>query len=151
MAALTDFMHLRQKSFNHSHLSWFLPLFLRLPLSPFLSSPQSLEIALKYCNYFFTSTFVLEAVLKLIAFGFRRFFKDRYLLCSPLLRYFLHVSSRLLLSALSLTLPFSCSYFSSCLLFRDLVFCLLSSPHLFSLLPSRTSSSSRFHFFWISV
>ncbi|TMS15577.1 Voltage-dependent T-type calcium channel subunit alpha-1I [Larimichthys crocea] len=31
-----------------------------------------------YCNYFFTSTFVLESVLKLIAFGFRRFFKDRW-------------------------------------------------------------------------
>uniref|UniRef100_A0A8C1LX95 Calcium voltage-gated channel subunit alpha1 Ia n=1 Tax=Cyprinus carpio TaxID=7962 RepID=A0A8C1LX95_CYPCA len=42
------------------------------------SQPRSLEIALKYCNYFFTSTFVLEAVLKLIAFGFRRFFKDRW-------------------------------------------------------------------------
>ncbi|KAG9263881.1 voltage-dependent T-type calcium channel subunit alpha-1I-like isoform X1 [Astyanax mexicanus] len=42
------------------------------------SQPPSLEIALKYCNYFFTSTFVLEAVLKLIAFGFRRFFKDRW-------------------------------------------------------------------------
>ncbi|KAJ8283607.1 hypothetical protein COCON_G00024570 [Conger conger] len=42
------------------------------------SQPQSLERALKYCNYFFTATFVLEAVLKLIAFGFRRFFKDRW-------------------------------------------------------------------------
>uniref|UniRef100_A0A8C1YMJ7 Calcium voltage-gated channel subunit alpha1 Ia n=1 Tax=Cyprinus carpio TaxID=7962 RepID=A0A8C1YMJ7_CYPCA len=42
------------------------------------SQPRSLEITLKYCNYFFTSTFVLEAVLKLIAFGFRRFFKDRW-------------------------------------------------------------------------
>ncbi|XP_030638815.1 voltage-dependent T-type calcium channel subunit alpha-1I [Chanos chanos] len=42
------------------------------------SQPHSLEIALKYCNYFFTSTFVLEAVLKLVAFGFRRFFKDRW-------------------------------------------------------------------------
>lgn len=59
-----------------------------LCLSGFLSvcmfpSPQSLEITLKYCNYFFTSTFVLEAVLKLIAFGFRRFFKDRYSVHSP--------------------------------------------------------------------
>uniref|UniRef100_A0A8C9T5T0 Calcium voltage-gated channel subunit alpha1 I n=1 Tax=Scleropages formosus TaxID=113540 RepID=A0A8C9T5T0_SCLFO len=36
------------------------------------------HIGLKYCNYFFTSTFVLEAALKLIAFGFRRFFKDRW-------------------------------------------------------------------------
>uniref|UniRef100_W5LLA1 Calcium voltage-gated channel subunit alpha1 I n=1 Tax=Astyanax mexicanus TaxID=7994 RepID=W5LLA1_ASTMX len=33
---------------------------------------------LKYCNYFFSSTFVVEAMLKLIAFGFRRFFKDRW-------------------------------------------------------------------------
>ncbi|XP_072298570.1 voltage-dependent T-type calcium channel subunit alpha-1I isoform X2 [Eucyclogobius newberryi] len=40
--------------------------------------PHSLDMALKYCNYFFTSMFVLEAVLKLIAFGFRRFFKDRW-------------------------------------------------------------------------
>ncbi|XP_029945382.1 voltage-dependent T-type calcium channel subunit alpha-1I-like isoform X2 [Salarias fasciatus] len=42
------------------------------------NQPHSLDLALKYCNYFFTSTFVLEAVLKLIAFGFRRFFKDRW-------------------------------------------------------------------------
>uniref|UniRef100_A0A8C7WQR4 Ion transport domain-containing protein n=1 Tax=Oryzias sinensis TaxID=183150 RepID=A0A8C7WQR4_9TELE len=42
------------------------------------SQPQSLETALKYCNYFFTSTFVIEASLKLVAFGFQRFFKDRW-------------------------------------------------------------------------
>uniref|UniRef100_A0A6I8QEY3 Calcium channel, voltage-dependent, T type, alpha 1I subunit n=2 Tax=Xenopus tropicalis TaxID=8364 RepID=A0A6I8QEY3_XENTR len=42
------------------------------------SQPRSLEIALKYCNYMFTTVFVLEAVLKLVAFGFRRFFKDRW-------------------------------------------------------------------------
>ncbi|XP_076852259.1 voltage-dependent T-type calcium channel subunit alpha-1I-like, partial [Brachyhypopomus gauderio] len=42
------------------------------------NQPHSLEITLKYCNYFFTSTFVLEAVLKFIAFGVRRFFKDRW-------------------------------------------------------------------------
>ncbi|XP_069593700.1 voltage-dependent T-type calcium channel subunit alpha-1I [Ranitomeya imitator] len=42
------------------------------------SQPKSLEIALKYCNYMFTTVFVLEAVLKLVAFGFRRFFKDRW-------------------------------------------------------------------------
>ncbi|TKS91835.1 Voltage-dependent T-type calcium channel subunit alpha-1I [Collichthys lucidus] len=42
------------------------------------NQPHSLDLALKYCNYFFTSTFVLESVLKLIAFGFRRFFKDRW-------------------------------------------------------------------------
>ncbi|XP_076872172.1 LOW QUALITY PROTEIN: voltage-dependent T-type calcium channel subunit alpha-1I [Brachyhypopomus gauderio] len=40
--------------------------------------PKSLETALKYCNYFFSSTFVVEATLKLVAFGFRRFFKDRW-------------------------------------------------------------------------
>jgi len=38
---------------------------------------QSLDEALKYCNYVFTIVFVFEAVLKLVAFGFRRFFKDR--------------------------------------------------------------------------
>lgn len=42
-----------------------------------LLRPQSLDEALKYCNYVFTIVFVLEAVLKLVAFGFRRFFKDR--------------------------------------------------------------------------
>nr|KAF6367781.1 calcium voltage-gated channel subunit alpha1 I [Myotis myotis] len=42
------------------------------------NQPMSLEIALKYCNYFFTTVFVLEAVLKLVAFGLRRFFKDRW-------------------------------------------------------------------------
>ncbi|XP_053545406.1 voltage-dependent T-type calcium channel subunit alpha-1I [Bombina bombina] len=42
------------------------------------SQPRSLEVALKYCNYMFTTVFVLEAVLKLTAFGFRRFFKDRW-------------------------------------------------------------------------
>ncbi|XP_058876232.1 voltage-dependent T-type calcium channel subunit alpha-1I-like, partial [Acipenser ruthenus] len=42
------------------------------------NQPRSLEIALKYCNYFFTTTFVLESILKLVAFGFRRFFKDRW-------------------------------------------------------------------------
>lgn len=38
---------------------------------------QSLDEALKYCNYVFTVVFVFEAALKLVAFGFRRFFKDR--------------------------------------------------------------------------
>ncbi|KAM6094510.1 voltage-dependent T-type calcium channel subunit alpha-1I [Chlamydotis macqueenii] len=42
------------------------------------NQPVSLEIALKYCNYLFTTVFVLEAVLKLVAFGLRRFFKDRW-------------------------------------------------------------------------
>uniref|UniRef100_H9GDW1 Ion transport domain-containing protein n=1 Tax=Anolis carolinensis TaxID=28377 RepID=H9GDW1_ANOCA len=41
-------------------------------------SLQSLDEALKYCNYVFTIVFVIEAVLKLVAFGFRRFFKDRW-------------------------------------------------------------------------
>uniref|UniRef100_A0A665W7F1 Ion transport domain-containing protein n=1 Tax=Echeneis naucrates TaxID=173247 RepID=A0A665W7F1_ECHNA len=31
---------------------------------------------LKYCNYVFTVVFVIEAILKLIAFGLRRFFKE---------------------------------------------------------------------------
>ncbi|XP_036862815.2 voltage-dependent T-type calcium channel subunit alpha-1I isoform X3 [Manis javanica] len=42
------------------------------------NQPPSLETALKYCNYMFTTVFVLEAVLKLVAFGLRRFFKDRW-------------------------------------------------------------------------
>ncbi|XP_077474374.1 voltage-dependent T-type calcium channel subunit alpha-1I-like isoform X2 [Stigmatopora argus] len=42
------------------------------------NQPRSLDLALKYCNYFFTSTFVLESILKLIAFGVRRFFKERW-------------------------------------------------------------------------
>ncbi|XP_076136973.1 voltage-dependent T-type calcium channel subunit alpha-1I-like [Alosa pseudoharengus] len=42
------------------------------------SQPQSLETTLKYCNYFFSTTFVIETVLKLVAFGVRRFFKDRW-------------------------------------------------------------------------
>ncbi|PNJ37565.1 CACNA1I isoform 4, partial [Pongo abelii] len=42
------------------------------------NQPTSLETALKYCNYMFTTVFVLEAVLKLVAFGLRRFFKDRW-------------------------------------------------------------------------
>ncbi|XP_038675349.1 voltage-dependent T-type calcium channel subunit alpha-1H isoform X3 [Scyliorhinus canicula] len=40
--------------------------------------PISLEEALKYCNYVFTIVFVIESILKLVAFGFRRFFKDRW-------------------------------------------------------------------------
>ncbi|XP_043535433.1 voltage-dependent T-type calcium channel subunit alpha-1I isoform X4 [Chiloscyllium plagiosum] len=42
------------------------------------NQPKSLEVSLKYCNYMFTTVFVLEAALKLIAFGLRRFFKDRW-------------------------------------------------------------------------
>nr|XP_023508509.1 voltage-dependent T-type calcium channel subunit alpha-1G isoform X20 [Equus caballus] len=40
--------------------------------------PQVLDEALKVCNYVFTVIFVLESVLKLVAFGFRRFFQDRW-------------------------------------------------------------------------
>ncbi|XP_039740786.1 voltage-dependent T-type calcium channel subunit alpha-1H isoform X3 [Pteropus medius] len=42
------------------------------------NQPKSLDEALKYCNYVFTIVFIFEAVLKLVAFGFRRFFKDRW-------------------------------------------------------------------------
>ncbi|KAM9305191.1 voltage-dependent T-type calcium channel subunit alpha-1H [Gastrophryne carolinensis] len=42
------------------------------------NQPKSLDDALKYCNYIFTVVFVFEALLKLVAFGFRRFFKDRW-------------------------------------------------------------------------
>ncbi|XP_043349599.1 voltage-dependent T-type calcium channel subunit alpha-1H isoform X4 [Dermochelys coriacea] len=42
------------------------------------NQPKTLDEALKYCNYVFTIVFVFEAVLKLVAFGFRRFFKDRW-------------------------------------------------------------------------
>ncbi|XP_067258807.1 voltage-dependent T-type calcium channel subunit alpha-1H isoform X2 [Chanodichthys erythropterus] len=40
--------------------------------------PKYLDEGLKYCNYIFTLVFVFEAVLKLVAFGFRRFFKERW-------------------------------------------------------------------------
>ncbi|XP_054606437.2 voltage-dependent T-type calcium channel subunit alpha-1H isoform X2 [Nothobranchius furzeri] len=42
------------------------------------NQPQYLEEVLKYCNYVFTFIFVFEALLKLVAFGFQRFFKDRW-------------------------------------------------------------------------
>ncbi|KAJ7306000.1 hypothetical protein JRQ81_010366 [Phrynocephalus forsythii] len=42
------------------------------------NQPKSLDEALKYCNYVFTIVFVIEAILKLVAFGFRRYFKDRW-------------------------------------------------------------------------
>ncbi|TSK31313.1 Voltage-dependent T-type calcium channel subunit alpha-1H [Bagarius yarrelli] len=42
------------------------------------NQPMYLEEALKYCNYVFTVFFILEALLKLVAFGVRRFFKDRW-------------------------------------------------------------------------
>uniref|UniRef100_H2YFM4 Ion transport domain-containing protein n=1 Tax=Ciona savignyi TaxID=51511 RepID=H2YFM4_CIOSA len=40
--------------------------------------PKVLDQALKIANYFFTAVFILEAVLKLIALGFRRYFRDRW-------------------------------------------------------------------------
>ncbi|XP_043970676.1 voltage-dependent T-type calcium channel subunit alpha-1G-like isoform X2 [Gambusia affinis] len=42
------------------------------------NQPQYLEEILKYCNYVFTLVFVIEAILKLIALGLRRFFKERW-------------------------------------------------------------------------
>ncbi|KAJ6650995.1 hypothetical protein lerEdw1_001204, partial [Lerista edwardsae] len=36
------------------------------------NQPKSLDEVLKYCNYVFTIVFVVEAVLKLVAFGLRR-------------------------------------------------------------------------------
>ncbi|KAM8844060.1 voltage-dependent T-type calcium channel subunit alpha-1H [Spinachia spinachia] len=42
------------------------------------NQPQYLEEVLKYCNYVFTCIFVFEAVLKVVAFGVHRFFKDRW-------------------------------------------------------------------------
>ncbi|KAM3598194.1 uncharacterized protein V6R79_014892 [Siganus canaliculatus] len=42
------------------------------------NQPQYLEEVLKYCNYVFTFIFVIEALLKLVAFGLHRFFKDRW-------------------------------------------------------------------------
>ncbi|XP_053153945.1 voltage-dependent T-type calcium channel subunit alpha-1G isoform X2 [Hemicordylus capensis] len=40
--------------------------------------PKVLDEALKICNYIFTIIFVMESVFKLTAFGFRRFFQDRW-------------------------------------------------------------------------
>uniref|UniRef100_A0A8C5EUZ2 Voltage-dependent T-type calcium channel subunit alpha-1H n=1 Tax=Gouania willdenowi TaxID=441366 RepID=A0A8C5EUZ2_GOUWI len=42
------------------------------------NQPRYLEEVLKYCNYVFTFIFVIEALLKLAAFGIQRFFKDRW-------------------------------------------------------------------------
>ncbi|XP_061882583.1 voltage-dependent T-type calcium channel subunit alpha-1H-like isoform X2 [Entelurus aequoreus] len=42
------------------------------------NQPQYLVDILKYCNYVFTVVFVIEAILKLIALGLRRFFKERW-------------------------------------------------------------------------
>ena len=40
--------------------------------------PKELMFALKIFNYFFTSVFILEAVVKVIALGFVRYIKDRW-------------------------------------------------------------------------
>ncbi|XP_062416038.1 voltage-dependent T-type calcium channel subunit alpha-1G isoform X1 [Pungitius pungitius] len=40
--------------------------------------PKELKKALTICNYIFTIIFVLESVFKLVAFGLRRFFKDKW-------------------------------------------------------------------------
>ncbi|XP_029288881.1 voltage-dependent T-type calcium channel subunit alpha-1I-like [Cottoperca gobio] len=42
------------------------------------NQPKYFEEILKYCNYVFTVVFVIEAILKLFAFGLRRFFKERW-------------------------------------------------------------------------
>ncbi|KAL0992517.1 hypothetical protein UPYG_G00094400 [Umbra pygmaea] len=42
------------------------------------NQPQYLEDTLKYFNYVFTCIFIIEALLKLLAFGLHRFFKDRW-------------------------------------------------------------------------
>ena len=38
---------------------------------------KAFDTALDYCNYVFTSVFVLEAISKIIALGPLRYFKDR--------------------------------------------------------------------------
>ncbi|XP_015766817.1 PREDICTED: voltage-dependent T-type calcium channel subunit alpha-1H-like [Acropora digitifera] len=40
--------------------------------------PKSLEVFVEIANYFFTGVFVLEVVVKFIAFGFARYFSDRW-------------------------------------------------------------------------
>lgn len=39
---------------------------------------QIFDLALDYCNYVFTSVFILEAISKIIALGPLRYFKDKY-------------------------------------------------------------------------
>lgn len=40
--------------------------------------PLALEYALKIFNYFFTAVFILEAVMKLVALGFKLYLKDKW-------------------------------------------------------------------------
>ncbi|CAK8686115.1 unnamed protein product [Clavelina lepadiformis] len=42
------------------------------------NQPKALDLALKYANYVFTSVFVLEAIIKLIALGVCRYFRDKW-------------------------------------------------------------------------
>ncbi|KAG8239539.1 hypothetical protein J437_LFUL019258 [Ladona fulva] len=44
----------------------------------FYMMPKALTYALKIFNYFFTAVFILESVMKLVALGFRLYFKDRW-------------------------------------------------------------------------
>ena len=41
---------------------------------------QELKFALKIFNFFFTSVFILEAAMKIVALGFYRYIKDRWVL-----------------------------------------------------------------------
>ncbi|XP_052824853.1 voltage-dependent T-type calcium channel subunit alpha-1I isoform X2 [Octopus bimaculoides] len=40
--------------------------------------PEGLEFALKIFNYFFTSVFILEATMKMVALGFMRYMRERW-------------------------------------------------------------------------
>ena len=55
--------------FFWQHFYWF--------LSVHSCDFQELEFALKIFNYFFTSVFIIEATLKILALGFMRYIKDR--------------------------------------------------------------------------
>ncbi|CAD6191072.1 unnamed protein product [Caenorhabditis auriculariae] len=44
----------------------------------FYMMPMGLKYVLKALNYFFTAVFTLEAAMKLIALGFKRFFKEKW-------------------------------------------------------------------------
>ncbi|XP_067118736.1 voltage-dependent T-type calcium channel subunit alpha-1H-like isoform X2 [Centruroides vittatus] len=44
----------------------------------FYMMPTELTYALKIFNYFFTAVFILEAVMKVVALGFRRYLKDKW-------------------------------------------------------------------------
>ena len=44
----------------------------------FYMMPVVLKYVLKALNYFFTAVFTLEAIMKLVALGFRRFLKEKW-------------------------------------------------------------------------